>query len=145
MKNVISIIQAHGGLEALKQDAIRIDPPGAGLMRLCIEHVLSGTRRGTSQVSVAHYYEQNGDLMQDPEIVAEVPDDRWDNASNWTPVFFQQASPPVYQEALTVSDGKVYIRPNLARDIKSFMATWDKNIGEQGYVEAFQKQKGEEA
>ena len=33
---------------------------------------------GRPQVSVAHYGEQNGDLMRDPDLVCEVyPDGRW--------------------------------------------------------------------
>ena len=136
MKNVIAIIKAHGGLPALKRKAIKIDPPSDGYMRLCIEYIGRGPR-GQALVSIAHYYEQEGDVCQDPDVVVEVPDDGWDNGKTWAPISFTQA-PGYYSEACYKGeDGQVYIRPAAVRDIKLFLPIWDKNIGEQGYVEAF--------
>ena len=74
MKNVQKIIDIRGGLAALKQRPIRLEVPG--FMRLVIEHVGTGPRGG-QLVSVAHYGEQNGDLMRDPEIVFEVEAGQW--------------------------------------------------------------------
>ena len=60
----------HGGLAALRAKAIRVEPPSSGLMRLCVELVGRGPN-GKPLVSVAHYYEQNGDLVADPEMTFE--------------------------------------------------------------------------
>jgi len=133
MKNVICIVKAHGGIEALKRASIRIDNPP--YMRLCIEYTGDGPR-GQAAISIAHYYEQQGDLMQDPEVLMEVPDgEGWDDSKTWAPVFFQQAAPPVFNEAcFKGDDGQVYIRPAFIKDITSFARMWDRNIGAQGFV-----------
>jgi hypothetical protein len=98
-------------------------------MRLVIEHVGKGPRGG-QLVSVAHYGEQNGDLMRDPEIVFEVA------AGLWNPVSIQQDYVGSYREAVFVgADGKVYVRPAEVRDIASFARIWDRNLKHQGFVD----------
>jgi hypothetical protein len=128
MRNVQKIIDSRGGLEALKQRPIRLQVPG--FMRLVIEHVGRGPRGG-ELVSVAHYGEQNGDLMRDPEIVFEVA------AGQWCPISIQQDYLSSYREAVFVGeDGKVYVRPVEVRDIQAFARMWDRNIKAQGFVDA---------
>ena len=133
MKTVAKIIALHGGLEALKAKYIRIenDP----FMRLVIEYVGEGPR-GFPLVSVAHYGEQHGDPMRDPEMVFEVTEDM-----GWGPISFRQDYTGLYQEAVFTRDGKVYVHPGLVRELKAFARMWDRNILEQGFVEAYQKQK----
>ncbi len=41
-----------------------------------------------------------------------------------------------FQEAVFVENGSVLIRPRLVRELKSFARIWDRNIGQQGFVEA---------
>ena len=132
MKTVQSIIDLLGGLEALKEHPIRLQV--AGFMPLVIEHVGAGPR-GLPLVSVAHYYEQQGDLMADPDMTFEVAD-----GGAWHPVEFQQASPPVYQRAVWIGDdGKVLIKPKLVADLKRFAKVWDRNLREQGFLKAAQE------
>src|SRR5262245_3377699 len=66
MKTVAKIIAAFGGLERLRQPGnyIRLESPP--YMRLVIEYIGQGPR-GLPAIAVAHYYEQNGDAMRDPE------------------------------------------------------------------------------
>jgi hypothetical protein len=144
MKNVAKIIELNDGLMALKSKAIRIEPPSSGFMRLCIEHVGTGPR-GMPLVSVAHYFEQNGDLMADPDLVFEVnPDEKgplsW-KVGEWGPISFTQHSTGTYQEAVVIQDGKVMVAPRLITSLKSFARTWDRNIKAQGYVTAFERQR----
>jgi hypothetical protein len=132
MRNVNKIIDLMGGMAALKSRPIRLEVPG--FMRLVIEHVGTGPRGG-ELVSVAHYSEQNGDPMRDPEIVFEVV------AGQWHPVSIQQDYVGSYREAVFVAeDGKVYVRPALARDIAAFVRIWDRNLKHRGFVEAAQAQ-----
>lgn len=134
MKNVQKIIDVRGGLEAIEQHPIRLEVPG--FMRLVIEHVGTGPRGG-ELVSVAHYGEQNGDLMRDPEIVFEVA------AGQWHPVSIQQDYLGSYREAVFVGeDGKVHVRPAEVRDIMSFARIWDRNIKAQGFVDAAKAEAG---
>ena len=99
MKAIAKIIEAYGGLEWLRQSGnyIRLENPP--YMRLVIEYIGEGPR-AMPAISVAHYYEQNGDAMRDPEIVFEVSaDDQLDRA--WVPVSFQHDNVGIYQEAVT--------------------------------------------
>ncbi len=120
MRNVQRIIDKRGGMESLKQSPIRVQVPG--FLRLVIEYVGTGPRGG-ELVRVAHYCEQNSDLMRDPEIVFEV------SAGEWHPVSIQQDYVGSYREALFVSeDGKVYVRPAEVQDIQAFAHIWDRNV-----------------
>ena len=144
MKNVARIIEIHGGLAALRSKAIRIEPPCPGFMRLCIEHVGTGPR-DMPLISVAHYFEQDGDLMADPDLVFEVNPDEdgplsW-KAGEWGPVSFTQHLTGTYQEAVLLRDGKVMVAPRLVASLKSFARMWDRNVKAQGYVAAFERQR----
>ncbi len=144
MRNLARIIELHGGLVALESKPIRIEPPCSGLMRMCIEHVGNGLR-GMTLVSIAHYFEQNGDLMADPDLVFEVNPDEdgplsW-KTGEWGPVSFTQHSTGTYQEAVILREGKVMIAPRLVASLKSFARMWDRNLKAQGYVAAFERQR----
>ena len=82
MKTVAKIIAAYGGLERFRQPGkyIRIENPP--YMRLVVEYIGQGPR-GLPAISVAHYYEQNGDAMRDPEMVFEVNPDE-DGLASWS-------------------------------------------------------------
>jgi hypothetical protein len=128
MRNVQKIIDTRGGMEALKRKFIRLEVPG--FMRLVIEHIGTGPRGG-ELVSVAHYGEQNGDPMRDPEIVFEV------SAGQWHPVSIQMDYVGSYREAVSVGeDGKVFVRPPEVREIQAFTRIWDRNLKQQGFVDA---------
>lgn len=144
MKSIVKVIETHGGLAALGVKPIQIESPCSGLMRLCIEHVGTGPR-GMPLISVAHYFEQNGDPMADPDVVFEVDPDEdgplsW-KAGQWGPVSFTQHATGTYQEAVFVRDGKVMIIPRLVASLRSFARMWDRNLEVQGYVAAFERQR----
>ena len=50
---------------------------------------------------------------------------------------FQQAIPPVYQEVFETGAENARLKRQLTR----FAHTWDRNIGDQGFVAAAAKQK----
>jgi hypothetical protein len=47
------------------------------------------------------------------------------------PYMFQMANPPVYQEVSDDAQGVA-----LARELREFAAMWDKNLSDQGFLEA---------
>ncbi len=53
-------------------------------MTLVIEDTQERGRNGLPAISVAHYGEQNGDLMRDPEMVFEAEESG--HLSGWIPV-----------------------------------------------------------
>jgi hypothetical protein len=129
MKNIAKIITILGGVKGLYAS---ID--NAPYMRLVIEDIGRGPR-GYQAVSVAHYFEQNGDLCQDPEMVFElVPQGE---GVVYEPFLFQQALPPVYQEVYATGSAN----DRLKRQLTAFALRWDQNIGAQGFVIAAAKQK----
>jgi hypothetical protein len=130
MKTVAKIIELFGGLEALRQNPIGLETPP--YMRLVIEHIGEGPR-GLPSISVAHYYEQNGDLMRDPEMVFEVSPDDW-NTGEWSLVLYRQDNLALYQEAVFVHEKRVQVRSKLVLDFKAFARQWDRNIAQQGFL-----------
>jgi hypothetical protein len=142
MKTVAKIIAAHGGLERLRQSGnyIRLENPP--YMRLVVEHIGQGPR-GLPAIAVAHYCEQNGDAIRDPEMVFEVNPDEEGLASwkhgEWCPVSFRQDNLDVYQEAVFLADAnQVAICPKLVVHLKEFAREWDRNIEQQGFLKVAQ-------
>ncbi len=84
-------------------------------------------------VSVAHYFELNGDLCQDPEIGLEIGSQP-DGTSRFEPFFFQMAIPPIYQEVYP--DGPNSENRVLKQKLTEFLRTWDQNLADQGFLEA---------
>lgn len=74
--------------------------------------------------SFCHYAEQNGDLVQDPEMTFFKGYD-----GKYYPMTFQQGFTGYYQEAVICKDGKVHgFRPRASADQASFLTTWVNNI-----------------
>ncbi len=128
MKNVWAIIDAFGGMEKLKDHPISLTVPGH--MPLSVKYVGTGPRGGTL-ISVTHHYEQNGGLIRDPELVVEViPPVGW-----WLPISFRQDHLRICQEAVVLQGDRLITHSRLVDSLRAYMAEWDRNIGEQGFVE----------
>ena len=103
-------------------------------MRLVIEDIGPGPR-GHQAISVAHYFVQNGDVCQDPEMAFElVPEGE---GVKYEPYMFHQAIPPIYQDVFETGAEN----ERLKRQLNSFARTWDRNIGAQGFVIAAAKKQ----
>jgi ParB family chromosome partitioning protein len=85
-------------------------------------------RVGARHYSVAHYHEQNGDLMRDPEVVFwQGPDDRF-----YPIEFTQDGAPPIYQRLVEFEDGKpARIMERQQKGCAVFCSTWLVNIKRQ--------------
>jgi len=80
-------------------------------------------------VSLAHYFEQHGDLCCDPDVTFLVAAD-----GDVYPLTFQQAIPPIYTAAVECDEtGPVRIRPGAQRELVSFANQWMKNIHAQQF------------
>lgn len=132
MNTIAQLIQLHGGLAALDERYIRIE--NEPYMRLVIEHIGDGPR-GLTLISVAHYGEQNGDAMRDPEMTFEVAE--INGHFDFHPVSFQNDYVGRWQEAVWREDDQTLCRPRLVRELNSFARMWDRNLKEQGFVEAY--------
>ena len=112
-----------------------------GFMDLVGEVLPGCSETGAKILSLAHYFEQNRDLCQDPEMTIRLfpPGNReWRHLVPSTDpehgraeaLTFQQAIPPVYQEVYT-SPGR-YV-PALHKQLNSFLTFWLKNLKSQGH------------
>ena len=75
-------------------------------------------------LSLAHYYEQSGDLCCDPEMTVAI----YPTLKMVEVLTFQQAIPPIYQEVYP-EPGKFY--PKLKRDLNTFLEQWLENLIDQ--------------
>ena len=77
--------------------------------------------------SVTHYYEQEGDLMRDPDMEFIKGED-----GEYYPISFWQDAPLKRDEAVEWEDGEIKeIRPKLQAQLATFANLWMKNIKEQ--------------
>lgn len=111
------------GLE-LHQSRI-IDNTNKTFMPVHIEII--GQQHVSLIVSIAHYFEQHGDLCQDPEMTFLV------NETGVYAMTFQQAIPPIYQEAVRLEEDGVRYNQRHQRDLTSFANDWMKNIQSQQF------------
>ena len=123
MKTIEKIIAIFGGI-----DGLYVSITNEPYMRLVIEHFGNGPH-DLPAISVAHYYELNGDLCQDPEMCFEA--ESTPDGLVMQPYMFQMANPPVYQEVSDDAQGVA-----LAGELRDFAAMWDSNLRDQGFLEA---------
>ena len=84
-----------------------------------------------------HYGEQNGDLMRDPDMTFEIAAD-----GRWLPVSFRNDYVGKDQEAIWQDEkGTILCRPRLVMELQSFARTSNKNIAEQGFVQAARRRR----
>lgn len=129
LKNVIQICCAAGQEKELFENEhfylkVKNDP----YMDLVIE---AWTDPDGRKVSVAHYYEQYGDLVPDPEILLDA-----DTGYPYSMEDYWGCRQVIWKD-----DGKTYIDPHAQKQVLAFMKMWARNIKLQGFVEAAQKQK----
>ncbi len=93
------------------------------------------TDQGYDLISVAHYYEMNGDLVPDPEMVFVHQEDQF------YPVYFRNAM--IEQFAVKPSYYR-YDRfiPSLQASLTSFANTWMRNIQEQQDIDVKDRTHG---
>ena len=140
MKQIQQMIDQHGGFEAVRTRYLRLENPP--FMRLVIEVIGGPYPNGAYELSIAHYSEQNGDAMRDPEITfLVVPAEQ---CTTWTPLTFENSYLGCYQVVAQVTPaGLVEARdPTLMRDLRDFATQWDRNLKQQGFMAVFERQYG---
>lgn len=122
LRDVVMEIASARGIDLSKTEGhTRVD--NEPYQRLCIEAISDNT------ISVAHYYEMNGDLVPDPDMVFLVEN------GNWYPISFQNQMK--YEDAVKYDgNGQIIAIMNNIRSMVLFSQMWAKNIKEQGFLEA---------
>jgi uncharacterized protein YqiB (DUF1249 family) len=101
-----------------------------GFMDLIVEVLPQDRDTGAMVLSLAHYYEQRGDLCQDPEMTVRVSHPAEGRPGMVEALTFAQAVPAVYH---AVYPRPGLIVPGLQRELNRFLATWLRNLKHQGH------------
>ena len=120
-----------------KNRSRKIDNASGAFMAVHVEFLYTDDVNGGDVFSIAHYYEQNGDMMKDPDVVFLRK--RNDLAINeddqfvFTPISYQQDGLGIYQEFFQSDNNGKFITVNVSkiRDCISFCSMWMKNIQQQ--------------
>jgi hypothetical protein len=140
MKHIQRMIDQHGGFEAVRTRYLRLENPP--FMRLVIEVIGGPYPNGAYELSIAHYSEQNGDAMRDPEITfLVVPAEQ---STTWTPLTYENSYLGAYQVVAEVNrEGLIKVKQSQwMKELRSFAKQWDRTLKAQGFMEAFQRQYG---
>ncbi len=116
-----AIIQEMNG-----SDYLKLNRGGISIMPLVAERIASKVDLAGSIVDIysfAHYYEQNGDLVPDPDMTFAVSKA---NPDFVVPMTFQNAI--YYSEAITQKDNRWMISPKIQHDMVDFANGWMKNL-----------------
>ena len=127
MQTLLRILERAGGYRPTLYLKIE-NPP---YMALVIEATPEPGPCGLPAISVAHYGEQNGDLMRDPEMCFELQEQ---NSSSF---YFRNDYLGIEQWSRFVRDEQYSVNAELYRQHEEFARMWDKNIRAQGFLEAF--------
>jgi hypothetical protein len=96
-----------------------------------MDFVLEVIDRGEKYIdySLAHYFEMNGDLMVDPEMVVRV----FPSVEMVDVLSYRQDSLGLNQEVYIERDGKRLVNLRLKRQLNSFLGFWLRNLISQGF------------
>ena len=130
MKTVLELIRKAGGWHPGLY--LKIDNPP--FMQLVIEAMDESGPCGLPAVSVAHYGEQNGDAMRDPEMCFELG---LAGGPHLSAFYYRNDYAGIEQWSRFIRDGMYAFHTELHREHERFAALWDKNLKAQRFAEAF--------
>ena len=142
MQHIQRMIDQHGGFEAVRTRYLRLENPP--FMRLVIEVIGGPYPNGAYELSIAHYSEQNGDAMRDPELTfLVVPAEQ---STTWTPLTHENSYLGAYQVVAEVSrEGLVKVKQSQwMKELRNFAKQWDRTLKAQGFMAVFQRQYGDQ-
>jgi hypothetical protein len=128
MRTVLALVEKAGGWRAGLWLRISNQP----YMELVIEALSEPGPCGFPVLSVAHYGEQNGDAMRDPEMLFEL-----EPGGSLSPYYWRNDYAGVEQWSRTVEDGRFASHRALFLQHVFFAKLWDNNLQSQSYLEAF--------
>ena len=130
MKTLLAILKEAGGWRPNLY--IKIENPP--YMELVIEATDESGPCGLPSLSVAHYGEQNGDLMRDPEMCLELG---FAGAAHLNRFYWRNDYAGIEQWSRFIREGNYCYHTELHVQHECFAKTWDNNLRQQGFAEAF--------
>ncbi|MGC1781414.1 MAG: hypothetical protein WA708_02740 [Acidobacteriaceae bacterium] len=132
MQTVLDILKRAGGYRPTL--SLKIENPP--YMALVIEAVPEPGPLGSPAISIAHYGEQNGDLMRDPEMCFELS--KPPLCSLELVAYYWRNDYAGVEQYSRYIDGANYVFVlALYEQHRKFARLWDRNIRAQGFLEAF--------
>ena len=138
MDTVLRILREAGGWNHGLH--LRIENPP--YMALVIEAMDESGPCGLPALSVAHYGELNGDAMRDPEMCFELG---FAPGLHLDPFYYRNDYVGVEQWSRFIHEDRYVCHIQLHAEHQRFAALWDKNLRQQGFVEAFARQRHQHA
>ena len=132
MQTILRILERAGGYRPTLYLKIENLP----YMALVIEAVPEPGPLNLSAISVAHYGEQNGDLMRDPEMCFELSKPPLSGLV-FSAYYYRNEYMGVEQYSRFWDENNYVFVPDLYEQHETFARQWDRNIRDQGFLEAF--------
>ena len=134
MQTILDILRKAGGWHHGLYLKIE-NPP---YLPLVVEAMDESGPMGLPTISVAHYGEQNGDLMRDPQMCFELG---LAGATYLDPFYWRNDYVAVEQWSRNIVRDHYFHLVPLHEQHQRFAATWDNNLRLQGFTEAFDPHK----
>ena len=131
MQTILRILERAGGYRPSLYLKIE-NPP---YMALVIEAVLGPGPLNLPAISVAHYGEQNGDLMRDPEMCFELSKPPLSGLV-LSAYYFRNDYMGVELFSRLRDDANYIFVPALYEQHEKFAELWDRNLRDQRFLEA---------
>ena len=137
MQTIWTILEEAGVLNSVGT-SVRVENPP--FQRLLIENLAESGPDGHRAISIAHYGESNGDLMRDPEVCAEIVVDQ-DAPALWPYSFRNDFAGLAQVSRWRDTEGILHCLPRETRAMEEFLTMWDRNLQQQGYLEALRRSR----
>lgn len=134
MDTVLRILKAAGGWN----HGLHLHIENPPYMALVIEATDESGPCGLPALSVCHYGEQNGDAMRDPEMLFELGSA---GGPHLNPFCWRNDYVAIEQWSRFLRDGHYCCHTQLHEQHKRFAEAWDRNLRQQGFFEAFERQR----
>ena len=138
MDTVLNILREAGGWN----HGLHLHIENPPYMALVIEAMDESGPCGLPALSVAHYGELNGDAMRDPEMCFELG---FAAGPHLDPFYYRNDYVGVEQWSRFIHEDRYVCHIQLHAQHQRFAALWDKNLRQQGFVEAFARQRHQHA
>jgi hypothetical protein len=132
MQTLLHLVEKAGGFRPSLYLSIE-NPP---FLALVVEALDEAGPLGLPAISVAHYGNQNGDPMRDPEMCFELTKPL-DGALSLDPFYWRNDYLGVEQFSRTIVRGHYVALLALHHQHQQFALQWDNNLQIQGFLEAF--------
>jgi hypothetical protein len=139
VQTILHILKSAGGW----MPGLSLTIDNSPYMPLVIEALDESGPCGLPAISVAHYGEQNGDLMRDPEKCFE--SSFADGVADLNPFYCRNDYVGCEQwSRFLIGSDYAYAR-DLHRQHVSFAKVWNRNLQSQGFIEAFEQERKQAA